>query len=142
MTEIVQFVRDMIGILTILGIVIEVTPIKINPFSWIGQRLNKDMKEELTELRRDFEYTKANNMRWEILSFANSCRRGITHSKDEWHHILNIIKEYEEYTKEKKISNGVIEEDSRYLRELYQERNHKNDFFIGGIEHEHSDDHK
>ena len=40
MTEIVQFVRDIIGILAILGIVIEVTPIKINPFSWIGQRLN------------------------------------------------------------------------------------------------------
>lgn len=141
MIEVVQFVKDMIGILAILGIVIEVTPIKINPFSWIGQRLNKDMKNELTKLRRDFENTKANNMRWEILSFANSCRRRISHSKDEWHHILNIITEYEGYTKEKKISNGVIEEDSRYLRELYQERNHKNDFFIGGVGYEHSDGH-
>ncbi|MCM1269378.1 MAG: hypothetical protein NC247_01965 [Ruminococcus flavefaciens] len=138
--ELIQFIKDLAGILAILGIVIEITPIKINPFSWIGARLNKSINKEITELRRDFEVTKANNMRWEILSFANSCRRGISHSKDEWHHILNIMKEYDEYTKEKDIVNGVIEEDSRYLRELYQERNHKNDFFVGGTEHEHSAD--
>lgn len=140
--DIATFIKDFAGVLAILGIVIEITPVKINPFSWIGQRLNKDIKKELSELKRDFEITKANNMRWEILSFTNSCRRKINHSKDEWHHILNIINEYEDYTKEKKILNGVIEEDSRYLRELYQERNSKNDFYAGGSEHEHSDDHQ
>lgn len=141
MEELINFIaHNIIGILAILSVVVEITPIKINPLNWIGQLLNKDIKKEITKLRCDFELTKANNMRWEILSFANSCRRHISHSKDEWHHILNIIKEYEEYTEEKKIVNGVIEEDSKYLRELYHERNLKNDFFIGGSEDEYQHD--
>ena len=41
---------------------------------------------------------------------------------------MSQLKEYEEYTEDKGISNGVIDEDAHYLRELYHERNLKNDF--------------
>ena len=111
---------------------VEFAPIKINPwgklFKWIGKMINGDVMEDVKNLKRDFEETKAQDKRWHILSFANSCRNGKLHSREEWEHAISELREYEEYTDKKKIQNGVIEEDVKYLRELYRERNIKNDF--------------
>ncbi len=111
---------------------IEVTPIKINPlrmlFKWIGKAVNGDIQKDLSELKRDFEETKAQDKRWRILEFSRSCRNGVQHSREEWKHAISELAEYEEYTKKKNIINGVMEEDAKFLRELYRERNMKNDF--------------
>lgn len=111
---------------------IEVTPIKLNPwkwlFSWIGNAINGDIRRDLSELKRDFEETKAQDKRWHILTFANSCRNGKKHTKEEWQHVISELAEYEDYTERKHITNGVIEAESEYLRELYHERCMKNDF--------------
>lgn len=47
------------------------------------------------------------------------------------------IAEYEEYTEEKGIVNGVIDEDSKFLRELYHNRNVKNNFLNKEVHYEH-----
>lgn len=111
---------------------IEIAPIKINPwaalFKWIGKMINGDLREQVMELKRDFEKKNVEDMRWEILNFANTCRRGTDHSKDEWRHVMDQLYDYEKYTEKKGITNGVIEEDAHFLRELYHERNLKNDF--------------
>lgn len=123
----------------VVASIVEVAPIKINPwsriFNWIAEAIVGDLKKEFFEFKKDSEAKTADRMRWDILSFANSCRRGQEHSKDEWWHCISQIKEYEEYTQKKDIINGVIEEDSEYLRELYHERNLKNDF-LGGKKNE------
>ena len=123
----------------VVASIVEVAPIKINPwsriFNWIAEAIVGDLKKEFFEFKKDSEAKTADRMRWDILSFANSCRRGQEHSKDEWWHCISQIKEYEEYTQKKNIINGVIEEDSEYLRELYHERNLKNDF-LGGKKNE------
>ena len=118
---------------------IEVAPIKINPWrcllKWVGKAINGDIqaqiaeiKTEVQELKEDCELKNVDDMRWEILNFVNTCRRGTEHSKDEWRHVMTQLAKYEDYTERKGISNGVIEEDSRYLRELYHKHNTKNDF--------------
>lgn len=113
---------------------VEIVPIKINPWSsilrWIGSKTTGNLREIVWELKRDFEDYRANSLRWDILDFANSCRNGREHSKDEWRHVLDQLKFYEEYVEQHNINNGVFEEDAKYLRELYQERNKKNDFFV------------
>lgn len=123
----------------VVASIVEVAPIKINPwsriFNWIAEAIVGDLKKEFFEFKKDSEAKTADRMRWDILSFANSCRRGQEHSKDEWWHCIAQIKEYEEYTQKKGIINGVIEEDSEYLRELYHECNLKNDF-LGGKKNE------
>lgn len=110
----------------------EITPIKFNPWTallrWIGKAICGDLQKEVSELKADFEITKANNMRWDILSFANGCRNKRKHTREEWQHVIAQIKEYETYVEEKEITNGVIEEDSKYLRELYHEICLDNDF--------------
>jgi hypothetical protein len=135
-TELLEYIKDFItspsviiaGTITL----VEFVPIKINPwqklFQWIGRLINGEMQKDLIELKRDFEETKAQDKRWHILSFARSCRQGEKHTKEEWNHAISELKDYEEYTKKKDISNGVIEENAKYLRKLYQERLNKNDF--------------
>lgn len=122
-------------VLAVAAALVEISPIKINPwsriFGWISNAIVGDLKKEFQEFKHDSEEKTADRMRWDILSFANSCRRGQEHSKDEWWHCISQIKEYENFTKRKGIVNGVIEEDSEYLRNLYQIRNQKNDF-LGG----------
>ena len=112
--------------------VIEFVPIKVNPWKtilrWLSNVLVGEMRSDLNAFKRDFEQTKAQDKRWRILDFANSCRNGRLHSKDEWQHVISEISEYEDYTDKKHIVNGVIEEDAKYLRELYRDRNMKNDF--------------
>lgn len=136
MTGLLEYIKEFITSPSIIIVgaitLVEFTPIKINPwqklFTWIGSLVNGEMQKDLIELKRDFEETKAQDKRWHILSFARSCRQGEKHTKEEWNHAISELKDYEDYTKKKKISNGVIEENAKYLRELYQERLKKNDF--------------
>ena len=128
--------------LVLVFTLVEIAPIKINPwktlFKYIGKVANSemntkmdDMQDDLKRLKRDFELKCANDKRWDILDFANACRHGRRHDKEEWEHVIDQLKEYETYVEEYEIANGVIEEDTKYLRGLYQERLEKNDFFIG-----------
>lgn len=120
--------------LVVLGAVtlIEIAPIEINPWSkigsWIGNLLVGDLKEDFATLKKDFEESRANNMRWNILNFARSCRQGESHSEEEWNYAIAQLKMYESYMEEKNMENGVVEETAIYLRELYHHRLHKNDF--------------
>lgn len=132
-----EFLYDFVtqnSTVVLLGAVtlIEVVPIKINPWSvllrWVGDTLIGDLKTDLSNLKRDFDETKADSMRWNILNFSRSCRHGEEHSEEEWDHVISQIKLYETFCDERHIENGVIEETSIYLRKLYHERLHKNDF--------------
>ena len=125
--------------LVVICTLVEVAPIKINPWGallkYIGKVTNGELNEkfdtlqdDLKQLKRDFEVKNANDKRWDILDFSNSCRNGRKHGKEEWEHVINQLKEYETYVEEHHIDNGVIEEETKYLRELYQERCRNNDF--------------
>lgn len=125
---------------------IEFTPIKVNPWGWlfshIGNALNADVRKDLnilkqeietiktkqTELKHELEEDRAQNKRRHILEFANSCRRHEEHDHEEWNNVIADIRDYENLIEEKGLSNGVIEENIKYLRELYHDRNVKNDF--------------
>lgn len=110
--------------------IVQVTPIKLNPWSWIAKHLGraingevleklKEMNEDLAKEKRERQEDKASNMRWFLLSFAESCRKGEIHDKEQWSYVMNKAREYEKYCRDHDITNGVIEEDVKYLRGLY-----------------------
>lgn len=121
-------------VITLIGTVtlIQIVPIKLDPWSMllntISEALVGDMRKDLAEVKTDLERESVDNKRWNILDFANSCRNGRMHTKEEWNHVLEQLKQYETFCREKNIDNGVIEEETKYLRELYHDRNIKNDF--------------
>ena len=126
-------------LLGLAATIFEIAPIKISPWSWlfkkIGSLINGEiirkmdqMEKDIAIIKRDQEEDNAENMRHRILSFARGCRKHEHHDAEEWNIIMSLIKKYETYVIERKIDNGVMEENIKYLRELYHERLINNDF--------------
>lgn len=111
-------------IFLVLTSLIQISPLKVNPwsaiFKWLGGQLTGDLRKDLNSLIVD-------TRRQTILTFARECRKGEDHSAEEWGHVLNVAAEYEKYCQDHKITNGVIDADTQYIRGLYQElsRDHR-----------------
>lgn len=133
--NVLNFIMEHWGI-TLIGTmtIFQISPIKINPWSWIMRNIRKvlvgDLEKSVNELSKEFMDERVNNKRWNILDFANSCRQGRKHTKEEWEHCLDELRWYEHYCEKKHIPNGVMEESAKYLRNVYHERLMKNDFLI------------
>lgn len=54
-------------------------------------------------------------IRYEILSFANSCRNGVKHTKDEFEHIVELNTKYKKLLEETDDENGVFEIEYEYI---------------------------
>lgn len=117
-----------IGLLTF----VQISPIKIDPWDMllniIKNALVGDIEKEMHSIKKDVAEEKINNIRWNVLDYANSCRNGRKHTKDEWYHVIGQLKEYERLVEENDIDNGVMEEETKYLRKVFEERLEKNDF--------------
>lgn len=117
--------------LIIISTIVQIAPIQINPWSalmdWIGKSANKSLRKDVDQLRHAVVDLWVSEHRRRILTFARECRRGVDHSMEEWRFVIANMEEYENYCRRNKIDNGVIKEDSAYVRELYHEllRQHK-----------------
>ena len=118
------------GIVILLSL-IQISPLKLNPWDkllgWFGKKLNGATEKRLETVEKQIRDMWINNHRQTVLTFARECRADIEHSSDEWTNVLNVAEEYEKYVIENKITNGIITQDTVYLRKLYQElsRDHK-----------------
>ena len=115
------------GIVVFLSL-IQISPLKLNPWDkllgWFGKKLNGGLESEIKNLQKQVRELWINNHRQSILTFARECRADIDHSAEEWSHILNLCEEYENYTEKNDITNGVVRQNTRYIRELYQKLSH------------------
>ena len=115
-----------IGIIILIVLsLIQIAPIKFNPydkfFSWLRNKLVGDFNERLNSIWVNF-------YRQHILRFARECRQNVIHTQDEWQYVLTLTSEYEKYCKDNRITNGVVNAETNYIRELYQEHNKARDF--------------
>ena len=131
--------NNIVTILVALSVVIQIAPIKINPWStilkWIGKIIIGDLDKTvtninstLTKLEKDVTENEKDRIRWEILDFANSCRNGRRHTKDEFQHIIALNDKYKALLAKTNDKNGVFEMEYAYIKNLYTERQIKNDF--------------
>lgn len=132
--KILQFLVDNPTI-TIIGAItiIQISPIKINPWGAVLSFMKKTLgitalESEIKGMRKDFQEEKVASKRWNVLNFANSCRQGQAHTKEEWEHCLDELFLYEKYCKEYSVANGVIVECAKYLRTNYHTHLNANDF--------------
>ncbi len=118
------------GVILLLSL-IQISPLELNPWDkilgWLGRKINSETEARLEKVERQIQDMWIYNHRHSILTFARECRSEITHSPDEWMNVLNVAEEYEKYVNENKITNGIITQDTEFLRSLYQElsREHK-----------------
>lgn len=135
------------GGLFLLLALIQVSPIKLDPLSWVlrslGKCINKDMsdkidalEDQVVNIRRKTEEIQdtadmrnAINCRTRILRFGDEMLHGVKHSKDHFGQILLDIKEYDSYCKDHDdFENNVTSLTSARILEAYKDRLSKNDF--------------
>lgn len=127
MEQITELLTNLIKILGLLGVVIEITPIKFSPLRWIGNRLNKGLSEKIEEtdkkvdeLYKRLDRDKVESIRSELLDFSNSCMNHRRHTEKEFDNIFKKEIEYSELCKKYKIENGFTEENMSYVHEIYR----------------------
>lgn len=135
-----------ISLLALLTI-IQLAPIKVNPWSaiakTIGRAVNADVLQELAEMKKTQKETRekleghikmddermADTYRTKILRFNNELLREIDHTREEFIEVLSDIDEYERYCKEHPdYKNNRAVHAVANIKRVYDERLEKRDF--------------
>lgn len=144
--------------LVILFTLLQIAPIKVNPwswlgklvgrfFGWLGKRIGKtingeviselgEIKNRLSELekhdeRQDAERAedKALDARRRILQFADEIRRKVRHSEEHFNNVFEDIKYYKTYCDDhKSFENDRARISIKIIEETYERCTRENDF--------------
>jgi len=148
MQQVLQWAKEHWGIIVfVLSLVIDWTPkIKWNPwksfFGWIGELLTKELRAEISGLKKDVADVKAvqerqekeadenemDRIRSEVLDFANSCRLKRRHTKEEFDHIFALNDKYQTLLEKTGQQNGRFEDAFEYIRALNRRCMEQNDY--------------
>jgi hypothetical protein len=140
MQQVIEWIgKNLWTIIIVVSVFIQITPIKINPwsalFNWIGKTITGNacskidgLIDKVGKIEKDVKTNEKDRIRWEILDFANSCRNNRKHTRDEFQHIVALNDKYKRLLKETNDSNGVFEVEYNYIQDMYAERLEKNDF--------------
>ena len=138
--QVIEWIGDhIVAVLVTLSVFIQIAPIKINPWSslikWVGKMLNGNLQQQVIELHntiqemnKDIDENEKDRIRWQVLDFANSCRNGRRHTKDEFQHIITLNDKYTELLKRTNDKNGYFDEEYKYIQELFRDCQNKNNF--------------
>ncbi len=120
-------------LLLALMTIVQIAPIKINPWSWlaeaIGRAINAEVIKKLdAHITMDDRRT-ADGHRARILHFNNELLRDIGHTQEEFFEVLAEIDAYEKYCREHpEYPNNRAVLAIENIQEVYKERLKKRDF--------------
>lgn len=122
------------SLLLVLMTLVQIAPVKINPWSWLAKAIGKAMGLASIEKKLDAhiemdDRRTAEGHRARILHFNNELLRDIGHTKEEFIEALGEIDAYEEYCREHPdYPNNRAVLAIENIREVYKERQKKHDF--------------
>lgn len=139
------------GIVIVILSIIQIAPIKIDPWSWIARRVGKAFNQEMLEKQEAFvkesqEYRKNNDERMEklsakmdrrsaedarsrILRFGDEIKSQQRHSQEYYNQILADITDYEQYCHaHPTFKNERTVATEKVIRETYEIHLKNNDF--------------
>ena len=128
------------GILLLLMTVIQITPIKFNPWSCvgriIGRAINSEVISKVDALSKDLDTFKKENeeyhatlCRSHILRFGDEILHGVNHSKEHYDQTMIDINTYEEYCdNHPDYKNNVAIATIKHIKHKYEEHLEHDDF--------------
>lgn len=138
--ELKELLMDGGGLLLVLLTLVEIAPIKINPWSAIakaiGKALNAEVLAELKQTQKKLDehirvddQRDADSHRQRILQFNNELLRDIPHTREDFIEILSVIDQYEAYCKEHPdYKNSRCVHAIANIGRVYDDRLKKHDF--------------
>lgn len=128
------------GVLLILTTLVQITPIKFNPWSWLGRCIGRaingevidkvdNLSKELTDHKEKSEERHATLCRAHILRFGDEVLHGVPHSKEGYDNILLDIDSYEEYCeKHPGYKNNVAIATITHIKKMYHKHLEEDSF--------------
>ena len=128
------------GVLLILMTIIQITPIKINPWSWIarliGRAINGEVLDKVDSLSKELADHKAKSAerdatlcRARILRFGDEILHSIPHSKEHYEQILIDIDSYEKYCDDHQdYKNNIAVATIKHIKKMYQKHIEEDSF--------------
>lgn len=128
------------GIIVIILTIIQISPIKINPWSYLANKIGRAFNRELInkvdklndkviKLETKSDERSANSGRAQILRFGDEVRHGVPHSKEHYDNILMIIHKYQVYCgSHPHYINNVAVATIKYIEASYQKHLENDDF--------------
>ena len=121
------------GVLVIAMTLVQIAPVKINPWSWlartIGRAVNAEVIKKLDDHITMDDRRCADGHRTRILHFNNELLRDIDHTKEEFTEVLAEIDAYEGYCREHpEYPNNRAVLAIENIQEVYKERLKRHDF--------------
>lgn len=141
-----QIIGDGALLALIVSTLFEISPIKWNPITsiltWLGKKMNSQVMEKvegqdkkidsldqkMVALDLKIDMNEVDHIRWEILDFANECREGRRHTKDEFEHIISQNTKYHTIITEHDMKNGLIDLEYAYIVHIYNKCLEDNSF--------------
>jgi len=135
------------AVLLVLMTLVQITPIKISPWSriakWLGSTINTDVLKEIESVKKDLKTAqdkideveeklgeaKAVSSRTRILHFGDEVTHGVRHSKDHFRQILQDITDYDNYCSTHPFfKNNMTKITSERIIEIYKKTEAEDDF--------------
>lgn len=128
------------GVILIILTLIQISPIKIDPWTWIGRAIgraiNGEVLSKVDALSKDVKDNKDDDdERWaslsrsHILSFGDEILHGVNHSKERFDQILLDISKYEKYCNgHPDYLNNIANETIKLIKKTYQKCLEENSF--------------
>lgn len=112
--------KEIITILALIGI--EISPVKINPFTWAGKIIGKllgidELKEKIDKVEEKVDANELDRIKYEILQFSGSLRNGLKRTEVDYQHIEEL---FDKYTK--KGGNSYIASEMKYIRDQHNKK--------------------
>lgn len=142
MNDILTYLGDIGIVLGVISVIVQISPIKINPWSWLfkqfGEAVNGDIKKELKmvtdavgsldkkieKMACSQERDKIESKRYRIIRFGDelrSIRDPSLISKDHYDQILTDIDDYEKYCSDHpKFRNNITQMTCDHVKNLYK----------------------
>lgn len=115
------------ALIIILLSVVEICPIKINPWSWIGGLIGrllgiKSVSDKVDALEKKVDENQATTIRVRILRFEDELQENKQHSKDSWDQVMDDIRRYELYvTDHPEFKNNITVASTNHISKKYSE---------------------
>ena len=145
--ELYVIVRENLGVgvagLVVIMSLIEFSKIKINPWSFIGNMFNKELRsqidsqgdqinalsEKVSNIQTEVNENAAMSSRYRILRFDDEIRHGTLHTKEHYDQIMVDIDIYEAFCKRNPdFRNNLAHKAISNIKKMYDVHNDDNSF--------------
>lgn len=121
-----EFVETGGSVLLIALTLVQVAPIRINPWSAIARAIGKALNADLNE---KMEANEAKTARYRILRFDDEVRHKIRHSKEHFDQIIEDVDTYERYCQDHpRFPNGKAVSATDNVKRTYEKCKAENSF--------------